>query len=103
MLSILLLILTPLSYAVDLPVDTKYEQAVKVAIQAAYKQSGYEDKVNTVKNVTTSKFKKLFPLATSVLTLVPIIMYKKVEFRTGNITVTATEDKKEIVWIKSFN
>ena len=107
-----IIILSQLSYAYDLTsliyVTPKYDTATKTAIQAAYKQSGYEDKANTVKEVSTAKgfkFIKDNGLSSVVAigsAIVPVILNKKIDIHTGNFVLSGSSDKKEVDWMFHF-
>ena len=107
-----IIILSQLSYAYDITsliyITPKYDTATKTVIQAWYKQSGYEDKANVVKEAGTAKGLKLVKDngLSSVVTIgsavVPVLLYKKVEVHTGNFILSGSADKKEIDWTFHF-
>lgn len=107
-----IILLSQSSYAYDITqlitIDTKYEAATKTAVQAAYKQSGYESKANVVKDAGTAKGMKWIKdnnLSTIVAigtAITPVLIYKKIEVHTGNFILSGSLDKKEAIWTFGF-
>jgi hypothetical protein len=103
------LFLLPLSYcrADDLN-SLKYEQAGKVAAQAAFKQSGLEAQFLNVQHVAETNVSKWFKLrhlgfiVTAVSTVAPVIVNKRIQVHSGDFSFTGTSDKKELDFILGF-
>ena len=100
---LLLMILNTNSYASD-----KYDEAIKVSVKAAYIQSGLEADVLNIKRVAESEARKwisdkgLNPILTVGSTVVPVLLYKCIEFHTNGFSFTGTSDKKELMYNVGF-
>lgn len=90
------------------PYDVKYNDAVKTATEASYKQSGAEADFLRVKNSATDKSNiwlrnnGLAPIASVGAAVVPVILYRKIRVKERNIIFEGYKDKVSATWTLQF-
>lgn len=87
---------------------SRYDAAIKVASEAAFKQSGLESSFIQVKSTSNDKLKKfahnngLAVPATVIAYVVPIVYKKRIQFRMGNVKFKGTTGQSELTWTIQF-
>lgn len=82
--------------------DSKYDEAIKVSFKAAYIQSGLESDVLNIQKSSETIARKwitdngLNPVLTVGSAVVPVILYKRIEFHSSGFTFKGTVEKKEL-------
>jgi hypothetical protein len=89
-------------------VEPKYNEAIKNARIASYKQSGLESQVTNLANTTGSKvnqwlYKNNLKSVSQVVTVsAPIIIKKEISFQYNNVMFVGNSNKKQLTWTVSF-
>jgi hypothetical protein len=84
--------------------DAQYKEAIKVATDAALKQSGIETDWLKIRSASENKAKKIVREAglekpAAVITfMAPMIIKQRVRIRTGDFTINGSNNKGEIKW-----
>lgn len=106
---LVVLFLSQLSYSESDSVrNLKYEQAGRIAVQAALKQSGLEREFLNIQEVATTRVTEWFRInhlgtvVSITSAVVPVIVNKRVQFHTGDFSFSGTSDKKELNFIIGF-
>lgn len=87
---------------------SKYDAAIRTATDAAFKQSGYEADFNRVKEASRQRLLKwakdnsLASTAAVIGFVAPIVYYKKIRVRTGNVVFKGEATKVEAAWTLQF-
>jgi len=87
---------------------SKYDQAIRTATDAAFKQSGYEADFSKVKDASkriVMKWATDNGLKTTVAAIgfiIPVAYNKKIRFRTGNVVFRGEKNKAEATWTIQF-
>lgn len=82
----------------------KYKEAIKVATDAALKQSGLETDWLKVRSASETKAKKIVRQAglekpaAVVVFLAPAILKQRMRIKTGDFTINGGNNKAEIKW-----
>lgn len=89
-------------------ISPKYNAAINNARIAAFKQSGLEKEVATVKHAASKKTSKwmkdnnLQAVASVSAFVVPVIYNKEITISVKNFNVKVNNNKQELIWTVSF-
>lgn len=99
-----MLLLITLLLSVTTNASGQYKEAIKVATDAALKQSGLETDWFKVRSAGETKAKKtvrklgLEKPAAAAAFIIPVVIKQRIRIRTGDFTINGGNNKAEVKW-----